>query len=111
MPPPAAAVSRNLDFLDSRILGQLETFDLAGSIEEKEDFAVGIGSFSDVFKGVCVLRERKVVPTVPEEHGDPLTQEAIIPVGDGVPQGGAGMNEADREKLAKDVAVGVFPTS
>ena len=61
MPPPAVAVSRNLDFLDSRILGQLKPFDLAGSIEEKEEFAVGLGSFSDVFKGVCILKEGKVV--------------------------------------------------
>ena len=51
-------VERDLSFLDSHVLAQLKSFDLNGCVISQEPFAVGYGSFSDVYKGTCLIKKR-----------------------------------------------------
>lgn len=60
-PERPLAVSRNLDFVDMRILSQLKNFNLCDSVLSQEPFIVGRGSFSDVFKGFCRIQDRGTV--------------------------------------------------
>lgn len=56
-------IARDLSFLDSHVLDQLKSFDLEGCLLSREPFAVGYGSFSDVYKGTCLVEERGEVMT------------------------------------------------
>ena len=51
-------VERDLSFLESHVLDQLKSFDLNGCVLSQEPFAVGYGSFSDVYKGTCLIKKR-----------------------------------------------------
>lgn len=51
-------VSRDLKFVNNRILSQLELLNLCDNVLSQEPFVVGHGSFSDVFKGFCRIRNR-----------------------------------------------------
>lgn len=55
------SVSRDLDFVDSGMLSQLDRFNLCGKVLSQEPFIVGRGSFSDVFRGFCQIEERDSV--------------------------------------------------
>ena len=61
MAPLTAA--RDLSFLDSHVFSRLKSFDLNGRILSQEPFVVGLGSYSDVYKGACLIAQRGEVMT------------------------------------------------
>ena len=62
-PTRALTVRRNVLSVDPRILSYLDRFNLSDMVQSREDFAVGLGAFSDVFKGLCMVGERGLVMT------------------------------------------------
>ena len=52
-PPEPLTAARDLSFLNPSVLERLKKYDLNGRLLSQEPFAVGYGSFSDVFKGEC----------------------------------------------------------
>ena len=66
--PPSSSRGRltirmDLSVVDAHILQRLEKLDLTGRVQSREEFAVGLGAFSDVFKGVCMMDDRGPVTT------------------------------------------------
>ena len=57
-------VSRDLGFLDSRVLSRLKHLDLGGNVISMDPCAFGYGGFSDVFKGRCRIGKREVLTAI-----------------------------------------------
>ena len=54
-------VQRDLQFVNERIRERLRPYDLHGRVLSKEPHVVGIGGFSDIFRGVCLDAKNKEV--------------------------------------------------